>query len=122
MVNILSLIVILSFIIASLFFAVSHFDSYFTSSSRERNPDEERTKDIVIESFTDIARDSIFPVCGLWALNAHLALKYKNDDEEASRGANLAYAGCAKNDSNIDLDEKARYVLDVTAFAKLEEK
>ena len=101
---------------------MSHFDSYFTSSSSERNPDEEGTKDIVTQSFTDIARDSIFPVCGLWALDAHLALKYKNDDKEASRSVNLAYAGCAKNDSNIDLDEKATYVLDMTAFAKLEEK
>lgn len=101
---------------------MSKFDSYFTSSSSEKNPDEEGTKDIVTQSLSNITRDSIFPVCGLWALNAHLALKYKNDDEEASRGVNLAYAGCAKNDSNIDLDGKATYVLDVIAFARLEEK
>lgn len=100
---------------------MSHFDSYFTSSSDEENPDEERTKDIVTQSFHDIARDSIFPVCSLWALNAHLALKYKND-KNASRGVNWAYSQCVENVKDIGLDEKARHVLNVTAFKKMEDK
>ena len=101
---------------------MSHFDSYYTSSSDEENPDEKGTKDKVTQSFNDVALNSIFPVCGLWALNAHLALKYHEDDKDASHGVNWAYSECTKNALDTDLNEKATHVLNVTAFEKMEEK
>ena len=98
---------------------MSHFDSYFTSSSDEENPDEEGIKDKVTQSFNNVASDSIFPVCGLWALNAHLTLKYHEDDTDI---VNWAYSKCTENVLDVDLNEKATHVLNVTAFEQMEEK
>uniref|UniRef100_A0A1X7U480 Uncharacterized protein n=1 Tax=Amphimedon queenslandica TaxID=400682 RepID=A0A1X7U480_AMPQE len=71
---------------ASLYFAVSQFDKYYTSYADEENPDEEETKDKVKCNLKLVKREEVFPVSGEWALRAHLARRYKEKDE-ISRGA-----------------------------------
>uniref|UniRef100_A0A1X7U473 Dynamin N-terminal domain-containing protein n=1 Tax=Amphimedon queenslandica TaxID=400682 RepID=A0A1X7U473_AMPQE len=62
---------------ASLFFAVSHFDKYYTSYADEEKLNEEETKTEVESSMKLVKREEVFPVCGSWALHAHLALRLK---------------------------------------------
>ena len=107
------------YLIASLLYAVSHFDNYYTNDD-EINPDKEETKDRVANGVREIKRDDVFPVCGKWALNARLALKFK-EDKKASDAVKTA---CAEYNKQRDTDEiyDASSLLGVTALEELEER
>ncbi|XP_019856056.1 PREDICTED: uncharacterized protein LOC109584677 isoform X2 [Amphimedon queenslandica] len=104
---------------ASLFFAVSHFDKYYTSHADELNPNGEETKVIVERNIELVRREEVFPVCGLWALHAHLAMKYKERDQMSYSVIEEAYRKVSGEES---LDNKASFVLETSAFKELEEK
>ena len=103
---------------------MTHFDNYFTSPN-EGNPDKEDTKRIVTDAITEVECDDVFPVCGKWALNAHLTLKYHENDENASLAVELAcaeYRFTTRENLPTDIDEKASFLLSITAFNELEER
>ena len=107
--------------LASLLFVVTHFDNYFTSPN-EGNPDKEGTKRFVSDTITEVECDDVFPVCGKWALNAHLTLKYHENDNGASEVVELAYRSTKKQNVSTDIDDKASFLLSITAFNELEER
>ena len=103
---------------------MSHFDDYYTSfDDTEANPDKEKTKRIITDAITEVACDDVFPVCGKWALNAHLALKYHEKDKNASHIVDLA---CTEyrftRQEKLDISDKASFLLSITAFEELEER
>ena len=99
---------------------MTHFDNYFTSPN-EGNPDKEDTKRIVTDAITEVECDDVFPVCGKWALNAHLTLKYHENDD-ASEVVELACRSTKKKNVPTDIDDKASFLLSITAFNELEER
>ncbi|XP_019856260.1 PREDICTED: uncharacterized protein LOC109584823 isoform X2 [Amphimedon queenslandica] len=109
---------------ASLLFAVSHFDKYYTSRADEQNPDKRKTKTEVECNMELVKRGEVFPVCGDWALHAHLALKYKERDEISCDVVEEAYR-CKRVPKRKNFDEivdKATCILEVSAFEELEKK
>ena len=103
---------------------MSHFDDYYTCfDDTEANPDQEKTKRIITDAITDVACDDVFPVCGKWALNAHLTLKYHEKDKNASRIVDLA---CTEyrftRQEKLDISDKASFLLSITAFEELEKR
>lgn len=105
------------FYIASLVFAVSHFDNYFRSFD-ERNPNEEGTKDLVASTM-NIARDDVFTVCGKWALDAHLTLGHENAN--AAKAVDQACTDYTKH-RNLEGEDKALSLLSVTGLNEIEER
>ena len=103
---------------------MTHFDNYFTSFN-EANPDKEGTKKFVSDAITEVECDDVFPVCGKWALNAHLTLKYHEKDKNASQAVELActeYRSITKQNVPTDINGKAKFLLNITAFKELEER
>ncbi|XP_019857110.1 PREDICTED: uncharacterized protein LOC100635202 isoform X1 [Amphimedon queenslandica] len=111
---------------ASKFFTVSHFDKYYTSHADEENPGTEETKAIVARNIELVKREEVFPVCGKWALRAHLAMKYKERDEISCDAVKEACILCKKVQPKSTLSdsivEKASHILNVSAFEELEKK
>ncbi|XP_019856271.1 PREDICTED: uncharacterized protein LOC109584826 isoform X2 [Amphimedon queenslandica] len=110
---------------ASKFFAVSHFDKYYTSRADEENPGTEETKAIVARNIELVKCEEVFPVCGEWALRAHLALKYKERDKISCDAVKVACILCKNVQPESKLPDaivaKASHILDVSAFEELEE-
>ena len=108
--------------IATLLFAVSHFDSYFRSLDfdDEENPDEENTKERVHAAIKDVAHDAVFPVCGKWALEAHLAQVYESD-KNVTLAIDQAFTEYTKH-RNLDENDKALSILRISGFEQIEKK
>ncbi|XP_019856053.1 PREDICTED: uncharacterized protein LOC109584676 isoform X2 [Amphimedon queenslandica] len=106
---------------ASLFFAVSHFDKYYTSSEDEQNPNEEGTKAKVECDIELVNHEEVFPVCGLWALHAHLTLRYQERDQ-ISHVVEEAYNWIPKSKIFDRISNKASCILNISAFKELEKK
>ena len=98
---------------------MSHFDKYYTSHADEQNPNEKETKVEVERNIELVKCEEVFPVCGLWALHAHLALKYKERDEISYSVIEEAYKKVSGGESS---DNKASFVLETSAFQELEKK
>ncbi|XP_019856264.1 PREDICTED: uncharacterized protein LOC105313968 isoform X2 [Amphimedon queenslandica] len=105
---------------ASLYFAVSQFDKYYTSYADEENPDEEETKDKVKCNLKLVKREEVFPVSGEWALRAHLARRYKEKDEISRGAVEEAYNKIPNQRVVGMLSNKTALVLKSSAFENLE--
>ena len=101
---------------------MSHFDKYYTSSADEPNPNEEETKAKVESNIKlQVKHEEVFPVCGLWALHAHLAIKY-NPSDDISRVVEEAYNWIPKSKILDRISNKASCILNISAIRELEKK
>ena len=105
-------------------FAVTHFDAYYTPGTGKQNPDEKKVKQLVSKAFNDVQENDVLPVCGKWALNAHLLENRPNDSDSelVVKHAYENYVWKTKDSSSEREQNHIKTILEIGGLQALEHR
>ena len=109
--------------VASLMFVVTQFDHFYSSGAEENNPDEEGVKEEITSTFSDIAAEDVYPVCGKWALSSYLvkASPINGGVKDVIRDAYVHYRRKRNpSESVTKLEDKTDFILKASHFEEIE--